>query len=75
MIYGHVVLTSKWNNLNRILLLCSVELESAKKMWEDGSSMTDLVAHVIHFIMRALEHQEVFASSVTMAWLDKTKDG
>ena len=36
---------------------------------------TDLVRHVLEYIMWALEHEEQTVSGLTIDWLDKTRDG
>ena len=72
--FGKDVLSSKWNNLARLLQTCSKEAESGGKMW-DGLGAGDLVHLVLQYLMWALNHEEVVASAITMDWLDKGRDG
>jgi hypothetical protein len=72
--YGKDVLSGRWNTLNRLLQICSKEAESASQMW-NGLTASDLVAHVIDYIMWALGHEELQVDKITQEWLDKGRDG
>ena len=43
-------------------------------MW-NGLTASDLVAHVIDYIMWALGHEEIQVEKVTQEWLDRGRDG
>ena len=72
--FGKDVLTSKWNNLSRLLQLCGKEIEVACKMWNDAKP-SHLISLVLQYLSWALQHQAISPSTVTVEWLDKTRDG
>ncbi len=72
--FGKEVLTDKWNNMTRIMQICSKAAEAAS-MWSDGTSTSVLIALVVRYIYWALEHEEVNPSNVTVEWLEKKRDG
>ena len=47
--WGRETLSGKWNNLNRLLQLCSKEAEASARRW-NGQTASDLVSHVIEYV-------------------------
>ena len=72
--FGKEVLTTKYNNLVRIIQICHKELESVPKLW-DGSTCSDLASQIFHFIMWAFQHEVITPNGLTVEFLDKTRDG
>ena len=70
--YGKDVLGGKWGNLNRLLVVCTKELDAGAKMWK-GLTASDLVSHVMHYLIWGLQHDTIKPGDITMEFLDKDR--
>ena len=74
--HGKAMLTKKWSNMNRLITLCSQEVDRAKAMWDDTTT-SDLVIHVLEYASWCVSHAkyDLEDRGITVEWLDKSRDG
>ncbi|CAK0824328.1 unnamed protein product [Prorocentrum cordatum] len=66
-------LTSNFTTLNRILQVCTKEVDKGNAAMWGAVTATDLVNHVLDYIAWALDRDKVEGGGVTTSWLEKKK--
>jgi hypothetical protein len=72
---GKNEITSTFSTLNRIMQFCQTDVQKANGVAWGSMHVRDLVNHVLYFIAWALDNNMVAGGAVTIAWLDKSRDG
>ena len=72
---GKTDLSTSFSTLNRVLQICAKEVEKTNAVMWGSVTVHDLVNHVLHYIVWALDHDKIDGCGVTHAWLEKSKSG